>query len=412
MPKVRIPMRLAIVTLAKMPASMGQYYNAQDVGLARALAVRLAEQSAAAVDGGVNAYAYVDVYNFVESLDGAGAPAGRTGSLAESVSDLGDGVLLHRIQCAFLGVHSLCREDFFLPDCDGAIVFSDNQVNFGYIRRLCHRRGIFCLPYVGVLGSNSGNAVKSLIMNILTNNVKYYRKMKTLAKTPGVAGMLREQGVDNVVLAPVCLNGDMLRQDYASHDREGLKSGLGISGRAILFVGRLCQEKHPLEMLGIYERLLDLGNAISLVMIGKGELEGQVRDRIGEIRGRHPDKAVITLIDKVDNSRMWKYYRSCVCMVNLNDHEIFGMSILEAMYYELPVVAIKAPGPGFIMNGCGNEESGSLGLLCDDYDQIVQALGNIGTEDVAAVDVRAAHAHIVNDFMWDRTAEIILGEIK
>jgi 1,2-diacylglycerol 3-alpha-glucosyltransferase len=147
-------------------------------------------------------------------------------------------------------------------------------------------------------------------------------------------------------------------------------------------------------------------------MIGKGELEGQVRDRIGEIRGRHPDKAVITLIDKVDNSRMWKYYRSCVCMVNLNDHEIFGMSILEAMYYELPVVAIKAPGPGFIMNGCGNEESGSLGLLCDDYDQIVQALGNIGTEDVAAVDVRAAHAHIVNDFMWDRTAEIILGEIK
>ena len=37
-------------------------------------------------------------------------------------------------------------------------------------------------------------------------------------------------------------------------------------------------------------------------------------------------------------------------MVNLNIGEIFGMAILEAMYYGCPVVARRSPGPEFIIS--------------------------------------------------------------
>lgn len=54
---------------------------------------------------------------------------------------------------------------------------------------------------------------------------------------------------------------------------------------------------------------------------------------------------MVKIIDRVPYEEMWKIYVMSDYFVNLNRGEIFGMAIMEAVYYETSVAAIAAPGP-------------------------------------------------------------------
>lgn len=64
------------------------------------------------------------------------------------------------------------------------------------------------------------------------------------------------------------------------------------------------------------------------------------------------------MIPQLPNESVHVYYHACDAFVNLNDQEIFGMSLLEAMFAGCPPVARHAPGPDLII------EDGLSGWLC------------------------------------------------
>lgn len=374
-------MKISVVTLAMMRKHQGKFYNAQDVGLGRALA-----------DMGNE----VDVFNFVPIESGSDS--------AGIVTQLGERLYLHQIPSKSAGVHSMYKEDFLPEGTKGVICFSDNQMNFGRILGICRKRSIACLPYVGVLRSNSGSRIKGMLMNMISDNMKYYRKMTVLAKTPAVLASLREKGVNKAVLAPVCLDEEMLNREYADFDVDNLREQLGMrhakdfTKGTILYVGRLQAEKQPVEMVRIFAKIKQDKPDCQLIMIGKGELEGQVK---AEIKALNLDDSV-TLLERVENSRMWEYYRMADAVVNLNEHEIFGMSILEAMYYERKVVAVSAPGPEFII------QDESMGVLCQNADM---AAGAVYASD-SRFDGKCAHKRIEENFLWKATAGIIAEQFS
>ena len=129
-----------------------------------------------------------------------------------------------------------------------------------------------------------------------------------------------------------------------------------------------------------------------LLMVGTGELEEAVKKAI-EL---HHLEDAVQLMRKIPNSDIWELYRMADVFVNLNRQEIFGMAILEAMYYSCKVVACHAPGPDFII------DSGRTGFLVNRNDEIVDTIlkGNICAED--------AHESIVNKFTWDSMASKII----
>lgn len=367
-------MNIAIVTLGMMQLNLGKFYNAQDMGLGKALS---------------SAKNAVHVYNFVAKNE----------LNEEKIISVQENLVLHQIPSRSMGVHSIYKGDFLEKDCDAVICFSDNQINLKNIVAICKKRGIQCLPYIGVLGSNNGNKIKSLLMNLIANNEKIYKKMDVLAKTPMVADELNRRGIKNVTVAPVCLDLGHLNKDYKNVSKAKLKKELEIEGKMLLFVGRLQPEKQPLEMLDIFKGVLAESPEYRLVLIGKGPLEEQVKLKINDLG--ISDK--VTYLKQVENSQMWKYYRACEAVINLNFHEIFGMSILEGMYYETKVIAIHAPGPDYIM---GN--NAKIGVLCDGYDDVKE---NILREN-EGFDGGLAHNHIVEQFMWDSTAKIILDKLN
>ena len=99
----------------------------------------------------------------------------------------------------------------------------------------------------------------------------------------------------------------------------------------------------------------------------------------------------MTRIPRLDNNAVHAYYHACDVFVNLNDREIFGMSLLEAMYAGCPPVARHAPGPDLII------ENGVSGILCDTVDQLAA-----GVRQVTMHLYPEARHEILND-CWRET---------
>jgi 1,2-diacylglycerol 3-alpha-glucosyltransferase len=360
-------------------AGGGAFYHTQDVGLGRALA-RLGHT--------------VLVYHFVRG--------------AEEVSHAQEGNLhIYELPSRAVGQHSVHGCGFITADADAVICFSDNQLGFGRLKRRCDRLGVRCLPYVGVRKSHSANPLKRAMMDVLVSNERYYKHMTVLAKTPQVADELKAAGTPQVVLAPVGLDGEMLHgncpgeADSAAELRRQL--GLPEDGKILLYLARMVEEKRPLAMADIFARLYRKDSRCHLVAIGKGELSGAFLERL---RAEQAAPAV-TWLEQVPNSEIWRYYRAADVMVNLNTEEIYGMAILEAMYYGCPVVARRAPGPEYII------EDGTDGVLCDDDREVALAAERLmeqhGERETMS---RNAGTKIRKDFLWEHTAEIIRQQLQ
>lgn len=369
-------MKIQIITLGMTERSHRKFYNAQYMGLGRALA-----------DMGH----IVDLYGFVQGD-------------ADETEEFADNFKMHYLHSKAFGFHSLHPIDFITEDVDGVICFADNQLNFKRVVRVCREKGVVCLPYVGALDSHNASAWKKVILDLFASNIKLFRKMTTFAKTPNVKQQMEEQGVKDIVVAPCCLDLSAVQQDYLNYEKAALRREVGFlpEHKVLLYLARLIDEKHPLEMLDIFAELYKKDNSYRLISIGKGELQEAFEKKIDELGLRD----AIYRIESIENSQVWKFYRMSDVMVNLNRVEIFGMAILEAMYYECPVVARRAPGPEYILN------DGKDGFLCDNSEQVIARVGKLcGDEAYRASVTEQAKKRIMKDFVWQSTAQLMLDVI-
>ena len=187
-----------------------------------------------------------------------------------------------------------------------------------------------------------------------------------------------------------------MKNDYAHYKISDLKRAWGYqeTDKVILFVGRMTAEKQPLKMIEIFEKIYKYDNQYRLLMVGQGELSNAVKTKINN-SGLN---SVAVIHKKVPNEKMWELYRLSECYVNLNTHEIFGMAILEAMYYECTVIALDAPGPSFIIE---NEVSG---YLCDTEDMLTNKILEADRRKIGTY----AKKRVLEHFVWEKSVENIL----
>ncbi len=94
-------------------------------------------------------------------------------------------------------------------------------------------------------------------------------------------------------------------------------------------------------MIEIFSEILKIDVNYKLLMVGSGKLKEIVIAKIKELGIQYKAQ----MLENIPNSDIWELYRFSEAFINLNQQEIFGMAILEAMYYGCKVVAWKAPGP-------------------------------------------------------------------
>lgn len=356
--------------------SIGQFgdrlfYNAQEIGLAKALDGFCEE---------VKVYRLVDISceASVEQLEGC------------------RNAHIQFIPSKRIGSNGLLDLSLLDKTLDALVFFSDTQFLVPAVCRWARKNNVAVVPYIGVTRSHSTSKLKRTVMDLLSGrNVAVYKKLHCAVKTPAVQKDLEKLGVGAVTVTPVGLDLSLLKQDYMDTDISGLKQKYGYTPeeKVLLFIGRMTEEKQPLRMIDLFDRLHRRDSGYKLLMVGTGELRSAVDNAIADRRLSD----AVQMIDRIPNKDIWELYRIADSFVNLNRQEIFGMAILEAMYYGCKVVAWEAPGPSFII------ENGVSGCLADSEEGILKAIA----EDTILPE--AAHRRILDHFTWDRTAEKLLS---
>ena len=132
-------------------------------------------------------------------------------------------------------------------------------------------------------------------------------------------------------------------------------------------------------------------------MIGTGELDIQIDEYI--VKKALQDR--ILRIKKIPNTEIHQYYKVADYYLNFNEQEIFGMSILEAMYQDCTVIAINAPGPNEII------KNGENGYLVENVHDMKKLLNSN-----VSIQKGQAKSAVLNAFVWDKTAEKFDAWIK
>ena len=149
-------------------------------------------------------------------------------------------------------------------------------------------------------------------------------------------------------------------------------------------------------MIEIFSKIREKDSNYKLLMVGTGELKESVESQVKEL---NLIDSVQTL-DSIPNCDIWELYCIAYSFVNLNRQEIFGMALLEAMYYGCKVVAYNAPGPNLII------ENGKSGWLVQEDEEIIDKI--MDETDIS----KEAHRRVIDEFTWENGAKKIYGIIE
>lgn len=363
-------MNWAILELYSGESGKLGYYNSQELGLARALCKRGIHVTIVYPTKGLN-----DIENL----------------------EVETGITVLRVPCWRFGVHSFYNLKFLLErKIDVVHLDSDNQIYAPTVMKFCRRHGIFFYNYVGTIYSDTENFIKKHIMKVISyRNMKYFRKTLVIAKTESLKQSLIAQRVKKVKVIPVGL--DLTQIHKTEKSKNVIRTSLGIpeNMKVLLFVGRLENYKRPFAVLQMLEKL---GKDYCFIVIGDGSLKTAFCKEIQRMNAC--DR--VFYYRQIDNVEMFRYYCACDYYVNFNTHEIFGMSILEAMYQRCIVVARKAPGPKEII------EDKISGYLCDTDEEMIEVVKGTFKAEVGI----HAEERILSHFTWERSAEEFLKLVK
>lgn len=304
-------------------------------------------------------------------------------------NQISDQVSIRYIRVRAVGVHGMFPTRELDRDLDGLLCFSDTQIFLPHVIRFCEKNGIAFVPYVGIAHSATKN-LKSRIMDPLfaAGTLRYYRRMPVIAKSEAVRRELEALGVRETYTAPVGLDENVLKLDYARYDRKKIRAELGYTDEDVLisFVGRIKPEKNPVEAVEMFGRIRDRKN-YKMLMVGEGFLLEEVRAKIAEL-GLN-DR--IRIMEKVPYEEMWKIHWAADYFVNLCTREIFGMALLEAVLYRSSAAALRAPGPDTILDGMKGH------ALCDSFEDVEAWLTG---EYPSAGDLAESSERLLERFSW------------
>jgi 1,2-diacylglycerol 3-alpha-glucosyltransferase len=311
----------------------------------------------------------------------------------EEVNDISDRISVHVLPAKGIGHHGILDLSILLKlKVDLVHFMADNMLYAPNVIRYCKKNNIRCHLYIGTLYTDSNNWIKKEVNKMLIGrNIRAYRTVPVYVKTPAVQKQCTQHGI-SAKLAPVGIGTEDTVLSTLSAQEIRSEYHLPLDKKIMLFVGRLESYKHPQDAVKL---LGELDDNHHLLIVGKGSLGSDIEQMIQS--KMLTDR--VTVLPTVPNAKMRDIYKACDYYVNFNPDEIYGMAILEAMCHKCPVIAIKAPGPDFIIN---SGESGYICVSLVDMCDIITMLDKDKELAVAITD--SARDRILSDFVWTKVA--------
>ncbi|MBS0630725.1 MAG: glycosyltransferase [Verrucomicrobia bacterium] len=161
---------------------------------------------------------------------------------------------------------------------------------------------------------------------------------------------LADVGFHEPGVLPICI--DPAKWQFAPDT--GLTERLADGRKNLIFVGRLCPNKKQEDLIYAFAKYRELDSASRLVLVGgpvlRNDLYFRALNRLVEHLGL-ADHVIIT--GHVTDAQLLACYRQAHLFWSMSEHEGFGVPLIEAMWFDIPVLAFASSAVPETMNGAG-----------------------------------------------------------
>lgn len=245
-----------------------------------------------------------------------------------------------------------------------------------------------------------GYNLKCRVFDFLFNRPAQNAAVPCFAKSRMAEAFLRQKGFCRVLPVGVGLDKDTLA---ATYDPAARPAAAARPGFELLYIGVLEERRNIrflFEVLALAAKQLP---EVRLVLVGRGE--AAYRDACFAYAKELGVWDRIDYRERVPQAEVHSLYNHANLLVLPTRYEIFGMVLLEAMYFGLPALTSLNGGSDVLI------EDGVTGLVQKDfsageYAARIQWLAAHPEEQISIG--RAAHAAVEQNFLWDSIAEKML----
>lgn len=176
----------------------------------------------------------------------------------------------------------------------------------------------------------------------------------------------------------------------------------------ILFVGSLDERKNFPFVISIFEKIKSQKSTekTKLVLIGKGNDE-YVKKNMAHLPSSIMND--IISVKRIENAQLKFIYPLAKCLLLPSKQEIFGMVLLEAMFFGCVPITSKNGGSATLI------ENGKNGFVLESFDELkwINIIQNILLDDLQRKRIVAcARATIEKKFLWSSLAKRMLEEYE
>ena len=235
-----------------------------------------------------------------------------------------------------------------------------------------------------------------------------HKMRKIFCKTQMSADYLASKGITNTVVTGVGLDNSKFEseKDIDSETQKLLDKMKGKTN--LLYIGSIIPRKNTELIIKTFIELRKDENYknVQLVLVGKGD-EKYTQKCKSLIPDRLKDDVVWCTFIK--NAQLKFVYKKAYVFLLPSIQEIFGMVLMEAMYFGIPVVSSHSAGAGTLIR------NGENGLIVDQFNvcswkaAIERLLNDV---NFASTLGDKANKTINKDFMWDSVANKMLKYMR
>ncbi len=249
-------------------------------------------------------------------------------------------------------------------------------------------------------GFTKGYNLKCRVFDLLFNRPDKNAGVPCFAKSRMAEAFLRQKGFAQALPVGVGLDKDTLAAPY---DPAARPAAAARPGFELLYIGVL-EERRNIRFL--FEVLAETARElpdVRLVLVGRGDPAYRdacfaYAESLG-VRGR------IDYRERAPQAEVYRLYNHANLLLLPTQYEIFGMVLLEAMYFGLPALTSLNGGSDVLM------EDGATGLVQTGFSAGEYAARILWLAAHPAEQARigaAAHAAVEREFLWDSIAQKML----
>jgi len=222
-------------------------------------------------------------------------------------------------------------------------VHEDSQLMTPIILYICKKNKIATVLYQGLYTYHNGifSLFQKIFDFLFSNSIKKNSK-HIFAKTEMAKKYLENKGYKNIDIMPIGL--DQIKEKTNSIYEKSVSDFTKKFEKILLYVGALKVGRNPFFLVDLLEKIRKIKN-FGMVVVGNGPL-------LYKMIHYSKDKNVfnyILFINKVPNNEIGALYKLCDLFLLPTTNEIYGMVILEALYYGLPIISTPEAGPSSIL---------------------------------------------------------------